>query len=63
MACRLSRAKQLLTETSLSITSIALELGFSSSQHFCAQFARGEGMPPTAYRTGSLGESGLNSRL
>ncbi|MHB9023753.1 MAG: helix-turn-helix domain-containing protein [Armatimonadota bacterium] len=50
MQCRLLEAKRLLTSTRLSITSIALELGFASSQHFSNQFARQIGLPPSAYR-------------
>jgi AraC-like DNA-binding protein len=49
--CRLREADRLLRETALSITSIAMELGFSSSQHFSARFASDRGCSPTAWRT------------
>lgn len=50
MQCRIREAERLLRATRLSITSIALELGFASSQHFSTQFARFSGAPPSAYR-------------
>ena len=48
--CRIDEAKRLLAGTRLSITSIAMELGFPTSQHFAAQFRRHAGATPTAYR-------------
>ena len=48
--CRLREACRLLSQTELSVTSIAMELGFASSQHFSAQFSRAHGRPPTAWR-------------
>ncbi|MHB9131088.1 MAG: AraC family transcriptional regulator [Armatimonadota bacterium] len=50
MHSRVQEAKRLLTSTRLSITSIALELGFASSQHFSTQFTHLAGMPPSEYR-------------
>ena len=47
---RLLLAKQLLTETSLPMTQIALASGFKSLRRFNAAFAEGCGMPPTAIR-------------
>ncbi|HEY0334978.1 MAG TPA: AlkA N-terminal domain-containing protein [Stenotrophomonas sp.] len=47
---RLLLAKQLLTETSLPITQIALAAGFNSLRRFNAAFLEGCGMPPTALR-------------
>ncbi|HOS43539.1 MAG TPA: AraC family transcriptional regulator [Armatimonadota bacterium] len=48
--CRLAEAERLLTGTTFTITAIAYELGFASSQHFSSQFARRNGMSPSAYR-------------
>lgn len=47
---RIEKAKRLLLYTSLSITEIALEVGFSDSQYFNRVFNRYENMAPTAYR-------------
>ena len=47
---RLKAARSLLTTTSDSITSIALDLGFSSSQYFATVFKRHRGISPRAYR-------------
>ena len=47
---RLLLAKQLLTETSLPITQIALAAGFNSLRRFNAAFLAGCGMPPSALR-------------
>jgi len=48
--CRLNAAAQmLLLQPKPTITSIALECGFSSSQYFATAFYRQFGMSPTAY--------------
>lgn len=47
---RLLLAKQLLTETSLPVTQVALAAGFNSLRRFNAAFAEGCGMAPTAIR-------------
>ncbi|MEZ4631651.1 MAG: AraC family transcriptional regulator [Deinococcales bacterium] len=47
---RLEQAKNLLKTTELSITQIAMELGFASSQHFATQFKKQTGMTPKHYR-------------
>jgi AraC family transcriptional regulator of adaptative response / DNA-3-methyladenine glycosylase II len=47
---RLLLAKQLLTETSLPVTQVALAAGFNSLRRFNAAFAEGCGMPPSAIR-------------
>ena len=47
---RLLLAKQLLTETSLPVTQVALAAGFRSLRRFNAAFLDGCGMPPTAIR-------------
>jgi AraC family transcriptional regulator len=48
--CRMEKAKRLLAETKLSITEIALEVGYESLNHFIGHFRRHTGITPTAYR-------------
>jgi AraC family L-rhamnose operon regulatory protein RhaS len=47
---RLARAKELLADRSLSITDVALTLGFSTSQYFATFFRRFTGSSPREYR-------------
>jgi len=47
---RLLLAKQLLTETTLPVTQVALAAGFNSLRRFNTAFLEGCGMPPTAIR-------------
>lgn len=47
---RLARAKELLADGSLSITDVALTLGFSTSQYFATFFRRFTGISPREYR-------------
>ena len=47
---RLERAKNLLSQSSLSITEIALATGFCSSAHFAKTFRQKFGSPPSAFR-------------
>ena len=47
---RIEKAKRLLLYTSLSITEIAYEVGFSNSQYFSKIFSQVEGMEPRAFR-------------
>lgn len=47
---RMLLAKQLLTETSLPVTQVALAAGFNSLRRFNAAFQEGCGMAPTAIR-------------
>lgn len=47
---RLLLAKQLLTETALPVTEVALAAGFNSLRRFNAAFLQGCGMPPSALR-------------
>jgi AraC-like DNA-binding protein len=49
--CKLEEAKRLLVNTSFSITTIAIELGFPSSQHFTMQFKKSLGISPSSYRS------------
>ncbi|MFW5846112.1 MAG: helix-turn-helix transcriptional regulator [Planctomycetota bacterium] len=48
---RIEEAQRLLQQTRLSITSIAVELGFPSSQHFATQFKRITGSRPSQFQT------------
>jgi len=54
---RIERAKEYLTQKVVPITTLAIELGFSSSQHFAAAFKRLTGKSPREHvrrtRTGS----------
>ncbi|MCC4621564.1 helix-turn-helix domain-containing protein [Xanthomonas cassavae CFBP 4642] len=47
---RLLLAKQLLTETALPVTEVALAAGFNSLRRFNAAFVEGCGMPPSVLR-------------
>ena len=47
---RLERARGLLRSSDLPITTIALEVGFGSSQHFARVFRRSTGRTPGTYR-------------
>ncbi len=47
---RLNVSKDLLTETSLSVESIALQTGFQSSTHFIRAFKNANGMTPSYFR-------------
>lgn len=49
---RMRRARDLLLHTDATVTAIAMELGFSSSQHFAQFFRRYAGLSPTAFRRG-----------
>ena len=50
LEAKIREAKHLLRNTKLSITTIALELGFASSQHFATQFRCFTRMMPSTYR-------------
>ncbi len=62
---RLLLAKQLLTETALPVTDVAMAAGYNSLRRFNAAFAEGCGMPPTAIRRqrGHLDAGALTLRL
>ncbi|MEM7238876.1 MAG: AraC family transcriptional regulator, partial [Pseudomonadota bacterium] len=47
---RVAKAKLLLTTTQAQMTDIALDCGFSSSQHFASSFRKHTGMTPGEYR-------------
>jgi AraC-like DNA-binding protein len=47
---RAERAMELLSETSISITEIAMTLGYSSSAHFTRAFKQAMGRTPREFR-------------
>jgi AraC family transcriptional regulator len=47
---RVERSKSLLTSSQRTMSEIALECGFSSSQHFATAFRKQVGTTPRAYR-------------
>jgi AraC-like DNA-binding protein len=49
-ACRLSRAKRLLTETELPVKTVAHLAGFNSTERMRVLFVEREGTSPTSYR-------------
>jgi AraC-like DNA-binding protein len=53
---RMETAKRYLTDTNWSITTIAMELGFSSSQYFSSSFRRAISCSPFQYRKTHRGE-------
>ena len=50
LLCRMERAKQLLTETDLSLIEIALQVGCADQSHFTALFRTHFALTPKAYR-------------
>ncbi|MBR7831984.1 helix-turn-helix transcriptional regulator [Actinospica durhamensis] len=58
-AIRLSRAKQLLLESSLSITAISYRIGYNSVGTFTSRFTASVGMSPTRYRWRSRSHAGI----
>jgi len=51
---RLLRAKELITQSNLSLTQISLECGFCDQAHFCHMFTRSEGVNPMTWRNHQL---------
>lgn len=49
---RLEKARQLLADTELAISAIALETGFASQSHLTTTFRQRFGLPPAQYRQG-----------
>ena len=49
-ACRISTARDMLDNTPLSVTEIALSSGFHDSSVFCKNFSKEMGMSPVKYR-------------
>ena len=54
---RITRAQQLIRETSHSLIEIALEVGYTSPSHFAQVFRRVVGVTPTEFRGGLQGAS------
>lgn len=52
LASRIQTAQDMLRETGASVTQIAQDLGFASSQHFAMHFKRALGITPSAWREG-----------
>ena len=50
VTCRIRKAVDILSSSDVSITRLALELGFSSPQHFAARFRRATGQTPRELR-------------
>ncbi len=50
LVVRLELAKQSLSHSDVPITAIAMDLGFSSSQHFSTAFRQRMGLSPSAFR-------------
>jgi len=48
---RITRAQQLIRETSRSLIEIALEVGYTSPSHFAQVFRRAVGATPTEFRS------------
>ncbi|MNC52231.1 HTH-type transcriptional regulator YesS [compost metagenome] len=48
---RIEQAKRMLVETTLSISQIALEVGYMNVQSFNRFFRKFEGMPPSSYKS------------
>ena len=48
---RITRAQQLIRETSRSLIEIALEVGYTSPSHFAKVFRRVAGVTPTEFRS------------
>jgi AraC-like DNA-binding protein len=55
---RMEEARRLIGTTNLPVTTVALELGFGSSQHFATRFRQITGQSPTALREKSGEEKG-----
>ena len=49
---RMNKAARLLSDTELTISDIATELGFSSQSHFCTAFRKRNGLTPKEFREG-----------
>ncbi len=49
---RMTRAKEMLSNTDMSISEIALEVGYKNTQHFSTAFSKQAGVTPTVFRAG-----------
>ena len=48
---RITRAQQLIRETSRTLIEVALEVGYTSPSHFAKVFRRVTGVTPTEFRS------------
>jgi AraC-like DNA-binding protein len=53
--CRIEQAKRRLAESDSPVTTIALDLGFATPQHFARQFREATGVSPSEWRSGRRG--------
>jgi transcriptional regulator GlxA family with amidase domain len=60
LALRLDKARELLTQSTLSVTQVAFATGFRSAAHFSQAHRRQFGLPPSRARQGVV--DGLSSR-
>ncbi len=60
---RIEKAKRLLLYTSLSVTEIAMEVGFADCQYFSRVFRRSENISPRAYRKSFVVKSEYNPHI
>ncbi len=51
---KIDRAKELLSETSCTVSQVAAMCGYDNEEHFMRQFKKMVGATPTAYRKKSL---------
>lgn len=58
LQCKFTIAKDLLTNSNLPISMVALELGYSNFSHFTQMFKRVEGLTPKEYRSLEQKEEG-----
>ena len=58
MQVRLERAREMLAQSDIPITDLALELGFSSSQHFAAAFKKATEQTARQHRAVARGSKG-----
>jgi AraC-like DNA-binding protein len=59
---RTAHAKRMLLESSMSITQIALDVGYGSFSHFSKVFKRSVGIKPSDYRRAEGAQTRLNRR-
>ena len=54
MKCRIHKAQDFLRDGKMSVTEIAADLGFSSSQNFAIRFRQETGKSPTEWQRGNV---------
>lgn len=59
MQQRIERAKQLLSDRTLTLTDIAYACGYANSAHFSTSFGRATGTTPSGYRRLHVSAAGL----